>query len=194
MLLMFAGFVLFFGTHLMQVAAPVRAAIVGAIGEMPYKIGYSLVALGGIILIAEGYKAWSFEGSPLLYNPPTWMAHISLLLMIPASILFFAAYPPSHIKKWVRHPMITSVKFWAVAHLLAVGHAAGVALYTAFLAWAVITRISVKRREKAGLSAPAAFEPKWYADIIVIAIGLLVYALFVWKVHLWLIGVSPIAM
>lgn len=193
MLLMFAGFALFFGTHLMQVVAPVRAGIVSAIGETPYKIAYSLVALGGLILIVEGYKAWTFAGSPLLYSPPTWLAHLSLLLMAFASILFVATYPPSHIKKWVKHPMITSVKIWAFAHLLAVGHAAAVTLYGAFLAWGVVTRISEKRRERAGLTRPGAFEPKWSADVIVIAIGLALYVLFVWRLHLWLIGVSPIS-
>lgn len=192
-MLMFAGFVLFFGTHLMQVFPALRASLIGAIGEIPYKIAYSVVALAGVVLIAQGYSAWRFEGSIALYSPPVWMRHIALLLMIPAFVLLVASNTPSHIRTWVRHPMITAVKVWALAHLLANGDAAGVALFGAFLAWAVISRISLKRRERAG-GAVAAVEPRWSADAIVVAIGLVLYALFVWKLHLWLIGVSPIAM
>lgn len=194
MWLMFLGLALFLGAHSMQIAAPVRAGVIGAIGEVPYKIIYSIVSLAGIIVIVEGYKAWTFEGSPLLYDPPIWLAHISLLLMAVAFVLFVATYTNGYIKKMVKHPMITSVKIWALAHLLAVGHAAAVTVFAAFLAWAAVDRVSVKRRQVAGQIAPAAFEPHWQGDAAAIAIGLVVYGLFVWKLHVWLIGVSPIAM
>ncbi|XWN33769.1 MAG: NnrU family protein [Devosia sp.] len=191
---MIVGLVLFLGAHSMQVfAAPLRARIIKATGEIPYKVVYSLISLGGLILIAQGYTEWRFQGSPQLYTPPTWMVHVALLLNLFAFISLFATYPPGYIKKALKHPMITAVKIWAFAHLLSNGDIASVVLFGAFLAWGVIDRISVKRRERAGLTAPLDYKPKILADVVAVGVGTIVYVLFVWKVHLWLIGVSPIA-
>lgn len=196
MALMIAGLVLFLGLHSLPVVRPVRGGLLGAVGEVPYRIIFSILSLVGLILIAEGYKEWAYEapGSPILYVPPTWMAHVALLLNLFAFISLAATYGKSHIKKAVKHPMILAVKIWAFAHLLANGDLASVVLFGGFLAWGVIDRISVKRRERAGLIAPRAFEPKWRDDIIAVVIGGGVYVLFVWKLHLWLIGVSPLPM
>lgn len=195
MLVMFAGLALFLGMHSMQILAPVRAGIIGAIGEIPYKIGYSILSLIGLILISNGFVAWKYqEGSAILYLPPVFLSHIALLLMLIAFVIFPAAYLPGYIKKVVKHPMITAVKIWAFAHLLANGDAASVVLFGAFLAWAVVDRISVKRRERAGLTSSVVAEPKAWADAAAVVIGVGVYVLFVWKLHLWLIGVPPIVM
>ncbi len=195
MLLLILGLVVFLGLHSFQIVRPVRAAVAGAIGETGYKIVYSIGSLVGLIMIAEGYKAWKYvDGAPILYNPPPALAHIALLLMALAFVALPAAYLKGYIRKALKHPMLVAVKLWATAHLLANGDAASVVLFGAFLAWAVVDRISVKKRERAGLAAPTAFTPHVSADIAAVAIGLIVYALFVWKVHLWLIGVSPIAM
>lgn len=193
MALMLAGLLLFFATHLMQVVQPLRAGAVAALGQAGYRVGYSVLALAGLVLIIVGYGAWRDAGPAVLYVPPAWLAHIALLLLVPTFVLLVAAYTPSHIRKAVRHPMITAVKLWAFAHLLANGDAASVVLFGAFLAWGVVDRISLKRRERAGLITPAAFEPRWRADAVAIVVGLAIYALFVWNLHLLLIGVSPIA-
>ncbi|MEM9223726.1 MAG: NnrU family protein [Pseudomonadota bacterium] len=193
--LMFFGLALFFGTHSLPMASRLRAAIKRLVGEIPYRIVFSLVALGGMIAIAEGFKAWKYQtGSAFLYFPTPTLRHIALLLMAFSFVALAAMYGKSHIRKVLKHPMLVAIKFWALAHLLANGDVAGVTLFGAFLVWAVVDRISVKRRERAGLAAPLDFEPRIRDDIIAVTIGLSVYVLFVWKVHLWLIGVSPIAM
>jgi uncharacterized membrane protein len=194
MALMIAGLVLFLGLHSLLVVMPLRRAIVGAVGETAYRIVYSVGALAGLVMIARGYSAWRLAGAPQLYDPPVWLSHISLLLMWFAFVSLAAMYGRSHIKWRLRHPMITAVKIWAFAHLLANGDAASAVLFGAFLAWGVVDRISVKRRERAGLIAPRAFEPRARDDVIAVVVGSILYALFVWKFHLWLIGVSPVAM
>lgn len=193
MALMLAGFVLFFGAHSLQILRPVRDGIVGAIGSGPYRGLYSIVSLVGLVLVVRGYNAWQPQAA-VLYVPPAGLSHLSLLLMLLAFVILPAAYAPGHIKKTLKHPMLVAVKTWAVAHLLVNGDAASVTLFGTFLAWAVVDRISVKRRERAGLTAPAAFVPSWRADAFAVVIGLIVYALFVWKLHFWLIGVSPLSM
>ncbi len=194
MLLMFVGLILFLGAHSLKIVSPVRARLVGTLGEGGYKGAYSVISLIGLILLARGYNAWWAEGPPILYVPPAGLAHLSLLLMAFAFVALAATYLPGHIKRILKHPMLVAVKTWAFAHLLVNGDAPSVILFGAFLAWAVIDRISVKKRERAGEIAPAAFEPRWQADVAAVVIGLVVYGLFVWKLHLWLIGVSPLAM
>jgi uncharacterized membrane protein len=104
--------------------------------------------------------------------------------------LIFAAYLPGRIKTATKHPMLAAVKFWAFAHLLSNGTLGDVLLFGAFLAWAVVDRISLKRRPVQALrTAPAG--P--FNDLIAVVLGLLVYALFIGWAHRWLIGVSPLA-
>ena len=63
-------------------------------------------------------------------------------------------------------------------------------LFGAFLAWAVADRIAVKKRAvpRAIPGAP----PSALNDTIALIGGLAVYLLFLFKAHLWLIGVSPL--
>jgi len=194
--LMVAGLALFLGLHSLPIVQSIRAGLVRTVGDTPYRIVFSVLSLIGLILIAEGYKAWKYEapGSMILWVSPTWLVHISLLLNLFAFVSVAATYGKSHIKKAVNHPMILGVKIWAFAHLLANGDVASLVLFGGFLAWGVIDRISVKKREKAGLIAPTAFEPRWRDDAIAVTVGVVVYVLFVWKLHLWLIGVSPLPM
>ena len=193
--LMVAGLALFLGLHSLPVVQSLRSGMVRAVGDVPYRIGFSVLSLVGLVLIAEGYKAWKYEapGSAILWVSPAWLVHVALLLNLFAFVSIAATYGRSHIKKAVKHPMILAVKIWAFAHLLANGDVASVVLFGGFLAWGVIDRISVKRRERAGLIAPAAFEARWRDDAIAVTVGVVVYVLFVWKLHLWLIGVSPVA-
>jgi uncharacterized membrane protein len=81
------------------------------------------------------------------------------------------------------------VQFWALAHLLANGRLADVLLFGGFLAWAVVDRISLKRRPpKVIPHAPAGR----FNDVIAVVLGLGLYVLFIRWAHLALIGVSPL--
>ena len=190
------GLALFFGLHSLPIVQTLRSKLHDMAGDIPYRIIFSVLSLAGLILISNGYTAWKYEapGSPILWVSPTWLVHIALLLNLFAFVSIAATYGKSHIKKAVKHPMILSVKIWAFAHLLSNGDLASLVLFGAFLAWGVVDRISVKKRERAGLIAPTAFEPRWRDDAIAVTVGVTVYVLFVWKLHLWLMGVSPVAM
>ncbi|GAA0782710.1 NnrU family protein [Roseibium denhamense] len=161
------------------------------LGEIGYKVAYSLVSLAGVVLIAKGYGT-AYEARAIqIYTPPVWLSHLTLLFMIPAFIFFVAAYVPCRIKKALKHPMLVAVKLWAFSHLLANGDLASLLLFGSFLAWAVVDRISVKKRGLAG-GLPDDVVPVRFGDAIVILIGLAAYALFAFKLHPWLIGV-PVA-
>jgi uncharacterized membrane protein len=122
----------------------------------------------------------------------TWKGLYSLvallgLLMLPVFPLLFATYLPGRLKRWAKHPMLVAVKLWALAHLLANGMLADVLLFGSLLLWAVLDRISVKRRGEALSTA----EGKILNDVLAIVLGLAVYGVFVMGGHLMLFGVSP---
>jgi uncharacterized membrane protein len=182
------GLVLFLGMHGFTMRRGARSALIARLGEQPYKIVYSLVSLIGFALLIYGYGQYRAAGMIPLWSPPVWTRHIAALLMLFALILLPSAYVPSHIKAAVKHPMIASVKIWALAHLLVRGDFGSMLLFGSFLAWGVMARISMKRRGGIDPVAPRG----WTNDAIVIAIGLGLYAGVLLWLHPAAIGVPLI--
>src|ERR1700688_706034 len=146
MSLLIVGLVLFLGVHSVAIVAPtLRARTIQALGEGAWKGLYALVSLVGFVLICYGFGL-ARQAPVILYSPPTWLRYVALILMVPVFPLLVAAYLPGRIKTAAKHPMLAAVKFWALAHLLANGTLADVVLFGGFLAWAVIDRISLKKR------------------------------------------------
>jgi uncharacterized membrane protein len=185
-----AGLIIFFASHSISIINDAwRHRAASQIGEGPWKIAYSIMALIGVVLIVWGYGL-ARQDPTFLYIPPYWLRHVVMLLMLPFFILLLAAYLPGRIKSATKHPMLVAVKLWALAHLLSNGTLADVLLFGSFLAWAVIDRISLKRREP--LPAPSA-APSKANDIIAIVGGLALYVIFVFWLHQALFGVAPMA-
>lgn len=186
------GLVLFLGVHSVSIVSPLgRQRLVQRTGEAGYKGLYTLVSFLGLGLIVWGYGL-AREAPVLLYTLPTGFRHLAALLMLPVFVLLLAAYLPGRIQRAAKHPMLLSVKLWALAHLLANGTLADVLLFGGFLVWAVADRISVKRRAAAGLMRNAPALPGSAAnDAIALVGGLALYAVIVLWLHGWLFGVSP---
>ncbi|TVQ84444.1 MAG: NnrU family protein [Chromatiaceae bacterium] len=191
MLLLLAGLLLFLGLHSLSIInSRWREVAIARVGETPYQAGFGLLALAGLVMIIYGYGAARGSATPLmLYDPPTWLRHLSLLLMLPVFPLLFAAYMPGRIQAVTRHPMLLAVKLWAVAHLLANGMLWDLLLFGGFLAWAVADRISLKYRTPLPVSGAP---PGRYNDLIAVALGLGLYVAFLLVLHRWLMGVAPI--
>jgi uncharacterized membrane protein len=183
------GLILFLGVHSVSIVAPAwRDAQVLRIGEKPWKNRYSAISIASFVVLMVGYGI-ARQHPVVLYTPPTWARHVTLLLMLPVFPLLFATYFPGRIQATVKHPFLAGVKLWAVAHLLANGTLADVLLFGGFLLWAVADRISFKRRPARPV---AGAPPRPSNDAIAVGAGLLLYALLVARVHQWLIGVSPL--
>ena len=183
------GMLVFLGVHSTAIFAPNwRAQQIAARGEAFWKGSYSVVSLVSFALMVYGYSV-ARQSPVVLYSPPVFLRHLVLLLMLPAFVLLFASQLPGRIKTATKHPMLLATKIWAAAHLLANGTLAAVILFGGFLAWAVIDRISMKRRtgpvKVLGTARP-------YNDLIALGAGFTAYAVFVMWGHQWLIGVSPI--
>jgi uncharacterized membrane protein len=199
MTILLLGLAIFLGMHSLSVFNhDARNRLVARLGEKPWKGIYSVVSLLGFVLIVVGYGA--ARGQPVvLYQPPVWTRHIALLLMVPVFVLVIASNirTNSAIKRATKHPLLLATKLWATAHLISNGNLADVLLFAGFLAWAVLTRISLKRRvaspvPNAANQTAAARSTVW-PDVIAVVVGLAFYAWFLLKGHAWLIGVSPIA-
>jgi uncharacterized membrane protein len=186
--LLILGLVIVLGTHFFKVVAPAgREALIGRMGEGAYKGVYSLLSLLGLVLIVWGFdRAW--QDPVFLYTPPAWGRHVAMAFMIPALILVFASiFPARGIGRYVPHRLLTATVLWASAHLLANGDLAGVVLFTAFLAWAVIDLIFQPAEAASG--AEGGFGT---GDVAAIVAGIALYAVFLAGLHFWLFGVSPI--
>jgi uncharacterized membrane protein len=188
MALLIAGLIVFLGVHSIAIVAPaVRASLLARLGEGGWKGLYSVVALAGFVLVVYGFGQARMSPT-VLYTPPHWLRHVTFLLMLPVFPLLLAAYLPGRIKTAAKHPMLAAVKFWALAHLLSNGRLADVLLFGGFLAWAVLDRISLKRRTQVLRTAP----PGRLNDAIAVVGGLALYVFFILWAHLHLFGVSPL--
>lgn len=192
MVLLVLGLLVFFAIHTVPMQASLRAGLADRFGEGTYKAVFSLVSAVGLVLIVLGFaKLQMHPGkNPQLWWPPLWMRHITLLLMIPALILLVSAYVPSRIRTAAKHPMLAAIKIWALAHLLANGDLGSVLLFGSFLAFGVVDRISVKRRQSLGPlgAAPGTMT----GDAIAVLGGLILYAVLLLFAHAWLFGVAPL--
>lgn len=188
MIWLIAGLILFLGIHSVRIVAPgFRDGVIAARGENAWKGIYTVVAIAGFVLIVWGY-AQARPDAIVLYEPPVWMRHVVMLLMWIAMVLLVTAYVPAgHIKKRVKHPMLAAVKIWAFAHILANGDLATLILAGAFLAWAVVDRISLKRRGDPVFGAVSLRN-----DAIAVVVGTAITIWFIMQLHAFLFGVSPI--
>ncbi len=165
-------------------------------GEGSYKLVYALVSVLGIALIAWGFAHYRAAGMidvwEGLVSPKTLsiLKHITLAMMLPAVILFVGSYLRGHIYTALKHPMLASVKLWAAAHLLVNGDLGSIILFGSFLAWAVVDRISLKRRADAG--GPPIPVGGWGNDAIAVGVGIVVYLALVFAFHPAVIGVPVV--
>ncbi len=187
MTLLLLGLALFLGVHSISIFAEDFRNRMAAKSEIGWQAAYGLLSLAGILLIVRGYADARLEPT-LLYVTPTWLRHVAALLMLPVFVLFFAPYFPGRIKAVTKHPQLIAVKLWAVSHLLVNGMLADVVLFSSFLAWAVVDRISMKHREPRGVPG---LPQAGVNDVIVIVVGLGAYVGFAFWLHAAWIGVAP---
>ena len=192
MTILILGIILFIGTHMVRIVAPgFRRSMIAKLGENGWKAAHGIASLLALVVLILGWRQAPVVN---LWFPPAGMTHLTLTLMLIAMICLAAGVlPAGHIATKTKHPMVLSVKIWAFAHLISNGDLASVLLFGSFLAWGVIARISLKRRQRAGEVVLRPFvSAKW--DLAAVVLGLAVYGLFVWKLHEILIGVAPLPM
>jgi uncharacterized membrane protein len=194
MALSLLGLFLFLGMHLFGPLMPdAKARLASTIGNNAYRGLFSAAAIATLCLLIYGFGQARLD-TDVLYTPPTFFSHITLSLMLVATIILVSSLlPAGYIATKTKHPMVLAVKIWALAHLLANGETVQVILFAAFLAWGVILRISYKRRERRGELVRRPFR-SWTWDVAAIVVGTVVYAAIALKLHEVLIGVAVLPM
>jgi len=185
------GLVIFLGLHSTRIAAePLRAQAIARLGEGPWKGLYSLLSAIGFVLIVWGFAQARYD-APVLWAPPEGARHATIALMF-VSMLLLAGYffKQSHIAVAVHHPMVWSVAVFGLAHLIANGSAADVALFGAFFIWALADLMSSYARDRR--NSVVYPEPNWSATIGAIVLGLALWVVIAFWLHFWLFGVSPL--
>jgi uncharacterized membrane protein len=186
------GLILFLLPHSVRVwDGAMRERMVARFGEKGWKGLYSLVSLIGLVLIVWGYGL-ARQAPVVLWDPPVWTRHIAILINLFAFILLAVYLAPAGVlKARLGHPMVLAVKTWAFAHLIANGTLADVLLFGSFLVWAIADFATSRRRDRVAGRVRAAGPVR--NDAMAVVFGVVIWAVILLRLHVWLIGVSPLA-
>jgi len=173
------GLLLWTAAHFFKRVAPERRAAMGDAGRGVVTV---------LILVSVGLMIWGYRGSEFIYvwAPPSFLTHVNNLLMLVAIFVFGMSATTGRLRGKMRHPQLTAVKIWAVAHLLVNGDLASIILFGGMLAWAVAEVVLINKAVPVW-DRPQPGEAK--KDIVLVVITLVVY-IVVSLIHIWL-GVSP---
>lgn len=183
MALLIIGILLWSLVHLSKSLAPgLRSTLIAKLGKGRYSGVFALGITAGVVLMVIG---WRSSTPVAVYSPPAWGHSATIPLMYVALVLFFSARLPTNIKRVLRHPQLTGVALWGIAHLLANGDSRSVALFGGLTLWALIEMPLINRRE--GAWRKRAARPIG-GEIVPLLVGVLAYAALFF-LHPWIAGV-----
>jgi uncharacterized membrane protein len=124
----------FVGTHFL-LSHPLRAPMVGKLGDRGFAAVYSLIALAAFAWMIKAYPAASSEAPQPLWDAGRWGFVIATLLMWLGSVLFMGslrrnpAFPspgkpvtqigePHGVFAITRHPMMWGFALWSATHII----------------------------------------------------------------------------
>ncbi|MBL4751345.1 MAG: NnrU family protein [Amylibacter sp.] len=183
-LLLVLGVFLWIDAHWVKRLVPsVRAAMDRRMGAGPAR---GLIA--GLVIVSLVMMVVGYRGSEIIpvYTPFSWAGHLNNLLMIFAVMCMGMGSSKGRMRTWFRHPMLTGVVVWAIAHLLVNGDVASIILFGGMGFWAFTSRIIINRSEgvwKKPEAGPVS------SDIKLLVISAVVFVVIV-GIHIWL-GYNP---
>jgi uncharacterized membrane protein len=145
-------------THFVS-STPLRARLVAAFGEWPYRGLYSLVAFATL-----GWMIWAYAGAP---REPLWpgVREVPVLVMPFAFVLIACGYwrnptmvgaeallksedPARGIIRITRHPIMWGIMLWAAAHIVARGELRAAVFFGGFLLLAALGTLLMDARKR----------------------------------------------
>ena len=178
MIYLILGLILWTVAHLFKRVAPDLRDRMGNAAKGLVAVG----VLAGLVLMVTGYRQAEFIN---VWFPPDWMVHVNNLMMLGAVFLYGMSATRGRLRGAIRHPQLTAVKVWAVAHLLVNGDLASLVLFGGLLSWAVLEVVVINLAEE--WQRPEPGEAK--KDILLAVITVVMF-LAIAFIHNWL-GVWP---
>ena len=182
--LLLLGVFIWIDAHWVKRLVPnVRASMDVRMGAGPARGLIAGLIIASLIMMVIGYRG--SETIPV-YTPFSWAGHLNNLLMIFAVICMGMGSSKGRMRTWFRHPMLTGVVVWAIAHLLVNGDVASIILFGGMGFWAFTSRIIINRSEgvwKQPEAGPVS------GDIRLLMISAVVFVVIV-GIHIWL-GYNP---
>jgi uncharacterized membrane protein len=186
MTLLIVGLLVWIFAHLFKRIFPDLRQKINNRGEKFTKAFLSLLITIAVILIIIGYR---HAPNVIIYDPPTFLKHLTPTFMLFAVYVFGLSVAKKN-KVWlaskIRHPQLTAVKIWALAHLCSNGDLASLILFGALLVWSIFSVVLINRAEE-NLKLPLQVSVRYellYALAVIILFGLAIW------VHT-LLGVNP---
>ncbi|HNP65172.1 MAG TPA: NnrU family protein [Woeseiaceae bacterium] len=170
-----AGVLFWSFTHFLPSVLPgLRARLIERFGAGPYKGLFSLDIVIALTLIIVGWR--SAEVVPF-YAPPLTAGPWVLVLMLISIILFVGSRMPTNIKRRIRHPQLTAVIAWSLAHLLSNGDTRSVVLFGGLGLWAILEILMINRRDGAWVRPQAV---PLNRDLLTLLLGGVMFAALVY--------------
>lgn len=206
MVLLAGAVVLLVLGHAVTSAPAVRRTLLARLGRAGFYALYSFVSIALLILVVASYRA--ADPGVWLYTRPSFAPLLAVVLMPVALFLIVgrlttpASTPPTGIDRLTSVPGSTGALLWALLHLLNLGSARQVILFTGMAAIALIAliknhRIAPPARKRAGwipaLAILAGHERLVGAEIgwWRLALTLVLYAVLLW-LHPLVFGRDPL--
>jgi uncharacterized membrane protein len=185
-----AGIVIFAGVHLFSMLLPdQRDALKARMSEGPYKGVYSLISLAGFALMIWGFRMVRSDPAAIsvIYEPAPWARHVTMLLVLLGFISLGGFHGKGYLKQWLRNPFSIGISLWAVGHLLSNGRLHDLLLFGTFLGLALLDIILSTLRDK-----QPGHDPQIRSDIKAVIIGVVLYAIFLFGFHPYVLNLPII--
>ncbi len=179
MTLLILGLTLWFTAHVFKRLAPNARARMGNKAKGPI----ALTILVSVVLMILGYRM--AEITPV-YTPLPGIGHLNNLIMLLAIFSFGMSAGKGLLADKIRHPMLSGMVLFAIAHLLVNGDLASIILFGGLGLWAMLEMIAINRAD-ANWDRPAPGSLK--GDIKNLIITLVLFGVIT-GIHIWL-GHNP---
>lgn len=143
----------------------------------------SVLILCSIVMMVIGFRRADFIP---IYTPFEGVGPVNNFLMVIAVMCMGMGASKGKMRTWLRHPMLTGVIIWMVAHLLVNGDLASLILFGGIGFWAAATMVLINRAEGAWLR-PEAGPPA--GDIRLVVITIIMFTVIA-SIHI-LLGYNP---
>lgn len=186
MISLMTGVLLWSAVHFFPRVAPYkRKKVMVKIGVLQYKLIFASLILFSIFLMVKGWQSYAPQQ---VFTPPAWSGLATMILMCPSILLFVAAQMPGNIKRYLRHPQLSGLILWSLAHLVSNGDSRSIILFAGLMIWA-ITQIQLTNwREDSPVKSERVSSGK---DALVLLVSIFLYILFIY-LHVYITGIALI--